>query len=240
MTLSIIVLAGGQGSRIRPVLGNTPKLLAKINDVPFINYLLRPLSQSLGSFNYQVFIATGFGHDQIRNYISLKSLSCTLIQEKKPLGTLGAAANAAGYLQSKHVLVVNGDTLFECNLHKAYRQYLSNQPCPMAIVKASQTNERYGGYSIDADGHHLVTAPSNSDLISMGALFTTRASLIAFRDIAIKAGISKPMMDDHFISKIRPLPFILPEDSPFIDIGTPSSYAEAHAFLLGTSFKQFT
>ena len=240
MTLSIIILAGGQGSRIRPVLGDTPKLLALINDTPFIRYLFSWLSQSFGTNAYHVFIATGVGHDHIERYISINSLSCTLIQENKPLGTLGAAANAAEHVRSKHVLVLNGDTLFACNLQKAYSAYLLNKLAPMVIVKASQTNDRYGGYTIDKDGKHLVAASSNSKLISMGATFTARDALINSRDMAIRAGISKPMMDDHFISNNRAYPYILPEGTPFIDIGTPSSYARSHDFILGSSFASNT
>jgi D-glycero-alpha-D-manno-heptose 1-phosphate guanylyltransferase len=236
MALSIVVLAGGQGTRMRSVLGDTPKLLALINDVPFINYLLKWLDDSFDSIDYQVFIATGYGHDQIKNYIALNSLSCILIREQKPLGTLGAAAHAAEHLEANDVLVINGDTLFACNFKQAYSQFLSTPLRPLAIVKASLTNDRYGGYIIDAEGHHLVAVSSNSTLISLGALFTTRSALIASRDIAIQAGITEPMMDNHFINPNRVYPFVLPEDTPFIDIGTPSSYAKAHMFIPESSF----
>jgi len=235
MTLSIVVLAGGQGSRIRGVLGDTPKLLALINDVPFINYLLKWLEESFNSINHQVLIATGFGHDHINNYIVSNSLSCTLIREQKPLGTLGAAANAVERLEANYVLVINGDTLFSCNLKQAYSQFLSTPLRPLVIVKASLTNERYGGYAIDVEGNHLVAASSNSTLISLGALFTTRSDLIASRNIAIQAGIIEPMMDDHFINPNRAYPFVLQEDTPFIDIGTPSSYAKAQIFIPSSS-----
>ena len=236
MTLAIVVLAGGQGSRIRSVLGDTPKLLALINGVPFINYLLKWLDQSFASINYQIFIATGFGHDQIQNYVALNSLSCNLIREKTPLGTLGAAAHAADHLDVNDVLVINGDTLFACNLEQAYTKFLSSPLGSLAIVKTSLTNDRYGGYILDSEGRHLVSASSNSTLISLGALFTTKAALIDSRDIALQAGITEPMMDTHFINPNMVYPFVLPEDTPFIDIGTPSSYAKAHIFIPESSF----
>jgi len=229
--LSVVVLAGGQGSRIQPVLGNTPKLLGLINGIPFIVYLLNWLNESLSSIDYEVSLATGIGHEKIQSYIDINSIECTTIREHIPLGTLGAAAHAAEQIDANDTLVINGDTLFECDLKQVYKQFLSAQSRPMAIVKKSLTNDRYGGYIIDKEQGHLLMTGSDSTVISMGALFSTKRSIVTARDNAIQAGITKPMMDKDFIVPNKVYPFILQEDTTFIDIGTPSSYAKAQELI---------
>jgi len=236
--LSVVVLAGGQGSRIQPVLGNTPKLLALINGVPFIDYLLKWLNESLRSIDYEVSVATGIGHEKIQLYIDVNSLDCKTIREHIPLGTLGAAAHAAEQIDANDTLVINGDTLFECDLKQVYKQFLSTQSRPLAIVKKSLTNDRYGGYVIDKDKGHLLETGSDSTVISMGALFSTKRSIVTARDNAIRAGITKPMMDKDFIVPNKVYPFILQEDTTFIDIGTPSSYAKAQELIPANNFSR--
>ena len=90
MTLSVVVLCGGHGSRIKPVLGEVPKILAPIGDKAFIEYLIQWIKSSLDVISHEIILSTCIGHSQIQQYIHSRSLQCSLSKEINPLGTLGA------------------------------------------------------------------------------------------------------------------------------------------------------
>ena len=89
MRLTVIILAGGFGTRLQPVIGENPKLLAEIDGVPFIEYLSKWIKKSLRDIEHEILIATGTYHEYIEKYVYEKKLNVKLIREKTPLGTLG-------------------------------------------------------------------------------------------------------------------------------------------------------
>lgn len=224
-SLSIIILAGGKGTRVKRVLGDIPKLLAPIKNKIFFDYLLDWLHKNFNKINYELIIASGFGHDQIKNYCMDNNLSIKLSREKQALGTLGAAANAANSANSDNILILNGDTIFICDLQKIFEDFLKSGST-LSIVQERQDNDRYGGYIINKEGY-LELSKLHSSYISMGATYTKRELLTkTYKKVKSIKGVFA-MMDQDFISKVSACPYILKESNSFIDIGTQSSYEES-------------
>lgn len=160
-------------------------------------------------------------------------MTVNIRSEKKLLGTLGAAAYAASFLENEDLLIVNGDTLFQCNLGSAYEEFSKNPISPLLIVQQTKENERYGGYKkIDGD-EKLKRTNDRSSLISMGAVFTRRELLINTSKSAIKKGIVKPMMDSDFLEHADLRAFEISKRSKFIDIGIKESYIKAQTYIRG-------
>ena len=93
--LDCIILAGGIGSRLAPILKDKPKCLAQINDKCFLEILLTSLN-SKGNFKY--ILALGKGHDQVLEEIKkpwAKNLEIVYVIETKKLGTGGASIVSA-------------------------------------------------------------------------------------------------------------------------------------------------
>tara|TARA_B100000700_G_C14917735_1_gene795518 strand:- start:197 stop:916 length:720 start_codon:yes stop_codon:yes gene_type:complete len=224
--ISVIILGGGKGTRIKSILGETPKLLAPINNKTFLDYMLIWLKNSLREISFDVTIATGCGHLEIEKYCDIHSLDIRLSRERKPLGTLGAASKAASDSSSRDVLILNGDTIFSCSLIDAYNQFLVEKSNPLCIIKSVTNNERYGGYLID-DGY-LVPCNIDPDYISMGAVFTKRELLqVSYSECCMKTELC--MMDNDFLALSKARPYILLQSTRFIDIGTISSYKESQS-----------
>ena len=93
MTLGIIILAGGKGTRIRSVLGKTPKILAKVENKNFLSWLLRWINSWKLDDKYRIILSTCVGHDLISSFCNSIDADLTLIKEEKPLGTYGALLN---------------------------------------------------------------------------------------------------------------------------------------------------
>ena len=66
-----------------------------IKNKVFLDFMLAWIDKNFNNFCYEIIIASGFGHDKLQKYCLDKNLHLELSPEDEPLGTLGAAANAA-------------------------------------------------------------------------------------------------------------------------------------------------
>ena len=110
--IDYIVLAGGFGTRIRNVLRNTIKPMARFSDRPFISIIIDNLID-YGIENFV--ICAGYGYKQIVNYFNHKNNNTKyhiLLKKKIPLlWTGGAIKKAIPLIKSEKFLVVNGDSI---------------------------------------------------------------------------------------------------------------------------------
>ena len=224
-TLDVIILSGGQGSRIRSVLGDIPKILAPIGKHVFLDYLYHWLNSSLPLAIRDTYLATCIGHDQISNHIRNSTLKCILSCESKPLGTFGAVHDVV----SRHnlngdLLVVNGDTLFDIDFTKAYSTFSSDPDHPLLVVKRATDSSRYGGYQLVNSELQLIS--SDPQFISMGSFFS-KSSLVRDLYQQINSSDNYSMLDKDFLNKAKAFPYIISDDATFIDIGVPHDYETA-------------
>src|SRR5688500_16667335 len=116
VAMKAILLAGGKGTRLRPLTIHTPKPIVPIFERPFLHYQLDLLKQVpeidqvVLSLNYQPRrIEEIFGDG------SESGLSIKYVVEPSPLGTAGAVRYAGESLHES-VVVFNGDVLTEVDL----------------------------------------------------------------------------------------------------------------------------
>lgn len=118
--MQAMILAGGLGSRLKPITDYVPKPLIPINNVPLIEWQIRYLKKfGINSF----VLCTGYKTDQIQNYLEHKeNLGCKIKYsiEKTPLGTGGAIKKAAKQITEKSFLVINGDVITTIDVRKLY------------------------------------------------------------------------------------------------------------------------
>jgi len=229
MALDIIILCGGEGSRIRPILGDLPKILAPINDHAFLEYIVAWLRSSLPAIPLSFYLSTGIGHDQIKDYVRSSCLDCILSREEQPLGTFGAVIDVVNRNRlSGNILVVNGDTIFDADFASAYDAFVNNFLHPLLLVKRASLPSRHGGYLISDS--HLKFTNHNAEFFSLGAFFCT-SSLIRQFSQSLSLGFPYLMLDRDFLDKALTLPYVLPSQAQFIDIGIPSDYFQAQTLV---------
>ena len=68
MTIQLIILAGGKGKRISPIIGETPKLLADISGKPFFEWFMIWVNNWNLKINPKILLSTGKGHSIIESY----------------------------------------------------------------------------------------------------------------------------------------------------------------------------
>src|SRR6266511_1790904 len=110
-----VVMAGGQGTRLRPLTSNQPKPMLPIVGRPMMEHIIR-LARNHGFT--EVIATVQFLASVVRNYFGDGSdlgVSLSYATEEEPLGTAGSVRNAAPLLDDR-TLVLSGDTLTDVDL----------------------------------------------------------------------------------------------------------------------------
>lgn len=138
-----VILAGGVGTRLRPITDYVPKPLVPVNNIPIIEWQLRYLKK-FGINN--VIICSGYKAEQIQNYLEHKKNFGMNIKhsiEKSQLGTGGAIKKAANLIKEKSFLVLNGDVITTIDLKKMF-----SVPNSISLV---ELRTKFGTVSLSGD-----------------------------------------------------------------------------------------
>ena len=105
----VVILVGGLGTRLRSLTKTTPKPLIKINDTPFIEYLIK--FYSISGFKKIVLLTKYKSSIFVKKYHGkvIDNIKITCINDKQFLGTSGSLLNSIKILD-KHFIFCNGDT----------------------------------------------------------------------------------------------------------------------------------
>src|SRR5215831_6025625 len=151
--MKAILLAGGKGTRLRPLTIHTPKPIVPIFDRPFLHYQLDLLKQVpeidevILSLNYQPRrIEEIFGDG------SAAGMGLRYVVEPAPLGTAGAVRYAGESLHES-VVVFNGDVLTEVDLAAVIRLHRERRAKATIVLTPVENPSAYGLVETDANGN---------------------------------------------------------------------------------------
>ena len=110
-----IILAGGLGTRLRPVVSDRPKVLAEVAGRPFLAYLLE---QVAAAGVRRLVLCTGYRAEAVEAAFgrSFAGMHLLYSPEVEPLGTGGALRQALTLAESDPVLAMNGDSYLDMPL----------------------------------------------------------------------------------------------------------------------------
>ena len=145
----VLILVGGQGSRLRRIVGDKPKPMADVGGRPFLDILIKYI---LGYGFGRIILCTGYKASFIKEHYRkpIDGIELLFSEEKKPLGTGGAIKNAKALIQSDPFLVMNGDSFCAADLgglvdfHKKMNALLS------IVLTSSDTVKDYGSVTFDS------------------------------------------------------------------------------------------
>ncbi len=144
----VIILCGGLGTRLQPVLKDRPKSLAEMGGKTFLDILLNNVFTQ--GFK-RVILAVGHMREQImERYAADPRIKFSV--ENEPLGTGGAIKNALPLVQSEHFIVMNGDSISAVDLREFYERHLAAGPLiSMAVTEVEDVSDR-GSVTVDESG----------------------------------------------------------------------------------------
>ena len=123
--MKAVVMAGGEGTRLRPMTSNQPKPLLPVANRPIMEHVLRLLKRH--GFDETV-VTVQFLASLVRTYFGdgeELGMHLRYATEETPLGTAGSVANAEAALRDDAFLVISGDALTDIDLDdlvQAHRQ----------------------------------------------------------------------------------------------------------------------
>lgn len=225
-----IILAGGLGTRLQQAVPDLPKSMAPVGGRPFLEYLLKYLENNFVqnvvlSLGYKADSLTGhFGGDQGKQNLSF-------IVEDEPLGTGGAVMKALSHTHSDNVIVLNGDTLFDVDLHEMLQQHIiSKAQVTIALHEVPDTG-RYGAVLTNNDGRIVgfrEKSPGAGWGQINGGVYIIRCEYLETLNMPEKFSIEKDLFQAFFSE----MPFYGYFDSGyFVDIGIPADYNRAYGEL---------
>jgi mannose-1-phosphate guanylyltransferase len=223
-----LILAGGEGTRLRPLTSTIPKPVIPLVDRPFASYMLEWLR---GHGVDDVIMSCGFLADGVRNVLgdgSQLGVRLRYVEEPKPLGTAGALKFAADLLEDRFFML-NGDVLTDIDLTAQLRQHEATGARATLALIGVEDPSAYGLVRRNADDSvkEFVEKPGpeqiDTDLINAGAYILQRDVL----DEIAPAGTNSSIERDVFPKLVGNGLFAFVADGYWLDIGTPAGYLQA-------------
>jgi NDP-sugar pyrophosphorylase family protein len=220
---TVIVLAGGRGTRLQELTADTPKPLLPIRGRPFIEYIVLQLR----GYGFRRFIlASGYLADRLQSHFgSGRRLGVEIIHsvEQEPLGTAGALRLAAAHVTSERWLVVNGDTFFDADPRPVLESVIDNVVVSLAITPVTD-DDRSGRVVQSATGRVEKFIPAGGQRgpgsVSVGVYGMSRR-LVEWIPPAGPSSLEHDVLPD-LVS--RGLVAAVERRGYFVDIGLPASY----------------
>jgi D,D-heptose 1,7-bisphosphate phosphatase len=171
--IDIVILAGGKGSRIKKLINNCPKPLARINkNKTFLDYLLNNICK----YNInKIFILAGYKGNKIYKAYHGKNINLVPVKcivEKKPLGTAGSLLQIKKKI-SKKFMIINGDTIFDINFDEFKNNKIKKDEIFIALSKSNYKSPGARLYNL-AIRKKRVIFKKNSKLINAGIYLVNR------------------------------------------------------------------
>ncbi|HVF47120.1 MAG TPA: NDP-sugar synthase [Pyrinomonadaceae bacterium] len=237
--MQALILAGGKGTRLRPLTVYTPKPVVPVLNRPFLLYQL-DLLRNAGITD--ITLSLSYQPDKIEHIVGSGSefgVRLRYITEPSPMGTGGAYRFAAESL-TETTIVFNGDILTNLDIRKVMDLHESKKAAATITLAPVDDPSRYGLVQTgpDLQVERFIEKPKAGDLADVTA--NTINAGVYILEPSILDLIPK---DANRSFEYDVFPEILKREMPFyayimggeywLDIGTPPSYLQAHHDLLG-------
>ncbi|MGE5288260.1 MAG: sugar phosphate nucleotidyltransferase [Micromonosporaceae bacterium] len=233
--MKAVVMAGGEGTRLRPMTANQPKPLLPVANKPIMEHVLRLLKKH--GFHDTV-VTVQFLASLVRNYFGDGEdfgMSLQYATEETPLGTAGSVKNAEDALRDEAFVVISGDALTDIDLSDMIKSHKKHGALVTIGLKRVPNPLEFGIIIVDDEGwiQRFLEKPTwgqvFSDTVNTG-IYIMEPEVLA----EVPLGESVDWSSDVF-------PRLLERGAPlhgyissgyWEDVGTNESYMKAQADVL--------
>ncbi len=232
--MKAVIMAGGEGTRLRPLTANQPKPMLPMANAPMAEHVVHLLRRH--GFE-EIVVTVGFLASTIRTYFGDGSeLGVRLVYatEETPLGTAGSVLNARDELDDRF-LVISGDVLTDVDLTALVEFHAKQESVATLALQAVENPLEFGIVIIGADGRvdRFLEKPGwgevFSDTINTG-IYVLEPEVFDW----IPSGRAVDFSSEVFPTMLeagRPL-YGFVSSGYWEDVGTLEAYLSAHADIL--------
>ncbi len=235
--MQALILAGGKGTRLRPLTVYTPKPIVPVVNRPLLLYQIDLLRKADIT---DITLSLSYQPDKIQQIIgdgSEHGVRLRYITEPSPMGTGGAYRFAAD-ATNETTIVLNGDILTDLDISELIRFHRSREAEATIALMPVEDPSRYGVAQVDSEGRiqRFVEKPSAGELAEMASTINAGVYVLEPLILELIAKDTNRSFEYHVFPDIleRKVPFFgyVMSDEYWLDIGTPESYLKGHLDLL--------
>jgi mannose-1-phosphate guanylyltransferase/phosphomannomutase len=229
-----VILAGGEGTRLRPLTSNQPKPMIPLVNRPMMEHIVTLLARH--GFD-DIVVTVAYLANHIRNYFGDGSdfgVTMRYATEESPLGTAGSVRNASVELDDTF-LVISGDVLTDLDLTAFVDAHKQHDAFASIALKRVENPVDFGIVITRPDGRieRFLEKPTwgqvFSDTINTGIYvlepdvfdFIPEGDVVDFASDVFPAALDRGLMLHGYIA-----------DAYWEDVGTTDAYLRAHADVL--------
>jgi dTDP-glucose pyrophosphorylase len=222
--LAAVVMAGGEGARLRPLTADTPKPMLPIGEKPLVE---RTVEQLRAAGVQQVYFATHYKSESLVGHFgdgSKFGVHINYLDEEQPLGTAGALARMAG--STGPLLIVNGDIVTTLNYRSLQIFHEENAADMTVAVRDYEFRVPYGVVTTDGvEVSGLAEKPAHRFFVNAG-IYLINPAMCRYvprdRRFDMTDLISALLADERKV-------VAFPVSEYWIDIGDLENYQKARA-----------
>jgi mannose-1-phosphate guanylyltransferase len=225
--MQALILAGGEGTRLRPLTSTVPKPVLPLAGRPFLAFMIDWLARhGVG----EVILSCGFLSERVEAVLGdrLGDVTLRYVHEDEPLGTAGPVRLAASEgILDERVLILNGDVLTDMDLTAQLAQHsATGARTTLALIEVEDTSS-YGVVPTDDEGRveaflEKASGPVPTHRINAGCYVMEREVL----DL-IPEGEPCSFERDVFPLLVGDGLYGYAAEGYWMDIGTPERYLQA-------------
>lgn len=238
--MKALILAGGFGTRLRPLTYTRPKHLLPIANRPHIEHVLDML---LASDVKEVVLLTSYLADafaSVNQSITDRGMMLDIVHEVEPLDTAGALKNAEAVVGDETFLAFNGDILSDLDLRPVLDRHFSRSAEGTIVLTPVDDPSSFGVVPVDEEGKVLGffekpppgEAPTN--LINAG-IYVLEPSVLARVPPHQSYSAERQLFPE--LAAAGRLFAVPMTDAYWMDIGTPEKYLQANLDALAGRFR---
>ena len=229
----VFIMAGGFGTRLRPLTDNCPKPMLKVGDKPMLERLINHF-KSHGF--YKFYISTHYLPEVIVGYFgdgSSFEVEITYVHEETPLGTGGALSLLPTSLPDEPLIMINGDILTNVDFTKVLDFHIKYECDATMCVRDYEIKIPFG--VIEGDGHEItamVEKPTYRYFVNSGIYIISNnviSSLPNNEYLDMPTLFEKKQLEGFKVSKF-------PIHEYWLDIGRHDDFKKAQLDILELGF----
>ena len=232
--MNVVVLAGGSGTRLRPLTYTKPKPMLPLAGKPILQYIIESVLNE--GFN-DIIVTTNYFREQIVEYFGDGSdfgVRLVYPEEEKPLGTAGSVKNSEKHLNETFA-VIQGDNVTEIKFKHLLSFHRERGGVATIALLPVERPHQFGIAQLDLDNRVLrfKEKPSRdeffSDLASIG-LYILEPDVLDY----VRHGVEYDFAKDVFPKLLNSGEKVYgyPASGFWIDIGVPENYIKAVRWIL--------
>lgn len=229
--MKAVIMAGGEGTRLRPLTSHRPKPLTPALNMPIMEHIVLLLKQHGIK---DIVVTLHYLADEIEGYFGDGSewgVNMVYSVEDTPLGTAGSVKKAEEYLKGGPFLIISGDALTDINLHKAIQFHKEKGSMATIVLSHVPNPLEFGVVITDDDGRirRFLEKPSwgevFSDTVNTG-MYILEPSIFEYMEPGGNYDWSQDIFP-RMLAEGKPLYGYIMDNDYWCDVGNLQQYREA-------------